>query len=101
MALPRSFVFITFVSVCAFVLVRFTMADASCPLLDKFCGKYYFNDDRRYNFVAAEKFASEDEKLKMIRLFRPNARSEDDLFVHDTLYNIETAEQGNKLVMTC
>merc|ERR1719324_970889 len=120
MALPRSFVFITFVSVCAFVLVRFTMADASCPLLDKFCGKYYFNDDRRYNFVAAEKFESEDEKLKMIRLFkpsvpkarenmpalkimmlRPNARSADDLFVHDTLYNIVVSDKGDSLVMDC
>merc|ERR1719355_364328 len=87
-------------------------------LLDQFCGKYYFNDDRRYNFVAAERFESEDEKLQMINLFkpsvpkaredmpalkimmlRPRARSEDDLFVHDTLYNIQMREQGNNLVM--
>merc|ERR1711948_157449 len=87
---------------------------------DQFCGKYFFNDDRRYNFVAAEKFESEDEKAKMIRLFKPsvpkaredmpalkimmlkpNARSEDDLFVHDTLYNIQIKDQGSNLVMEC
>merc|ERR1719379_3272332 len=96
------------------------MPNASESLLDKFCGKYYFNDDRRYNFVAAEKFESEEEKIKMIRLFkpsvpkaredmpalkimmlRPGARSTNDLFVHDTLYNIETADKGTTLVMNC
>merc|ERR1711879_513053 len=85
-----------------------------------FCGKYYFNDDRRYNFVAAEKFESEEKKAKMIRLFkpsvpkaredmpalkimmlRPGARSANDLFVHDTLYNIETVDKGNALIMKC
>merc|ERR1712039_1104184 len=55
-------------------------------------------DDRRYNFVAAEKFESEDEKHKMIK---PNARSEGDLFVHDTLYNIQIKDQGSYLVMEC
>merc|ERR1719272_2293857 len=108
---------IAFVFVLAVVLAQFNTANTSSSLLDKFTGKYYFNDDRSYNFVAAEKFESEDEKLKMIRLFKPsvpkasenmpalkimmlkpNARSEDDLFVHDTLYNIEVAEHGNKLV---
>merc|ERR1719265_3129808 len=121
MAQPRSLaLLIFFVSALTVVLAQLTMADTSTSLLDKFCGKYYFNDDRRYNFVAAEKFESEDEKLKMIRLFKPsapkaredmpalkimmlkpNARSEDDLFVHDTLYNIEIKDQGNKLVMEC
>merc|ERR1719248_268530 len=111
---------IAFVSASAVVLAQLHMAEASNSLLDKFCGKYYFNDDRRYNFVAAQKFESEDEKLKMIRLFKPsvpkaredmpalkimmlkpNARSEDDLFVHDTLYNIEVTENDNTLVMNC
>mmetsp|Transcript_56503 Transcript_56503/g.89539 ORF Transcript_56503/g.89539 Transcript_56503/m.89539 type:complete len:172 (+) Transcript_56503:2-517(+) len=97
-----------------------SMAGTSSSLLGKFCGKYYFNDDRRYNFVAAEPFDSDDEKIKMLRLFkpsvpkaredmpalkimmlRPNARSENDLFVHDTLYNIEMEDQGSKLIMNC
>merc|ERR1719171_284140 len=88
--------------------------------LDQFIGKYYFNDDRRYNFVAAEKFESEEEKIKMIHLFkpsvpkaredmpalkimmlRPGARSADDLFVHDTLYNIVVSDKGGSLVMDC
>eukprot|EP00931_Biecheleriopsis_adriatica_P003790 TRINITY_DN105548_c0_g1_i1.p1 TRINITY_DN105548_c0_g1~~TRINITY_DN105548_c0_g1_i1.p1 ORF type:complete len:180 (+),score=39.31 TRINITY_DN105548_c0_g1_i1:46-585(+) len=96
------------------------MASTSDSLLDQFCGKYYFNDDRRYNFVAAEKFESEEEKLKMIRLFkpsvpkaredmpalkimmvRPGAASEDDLFVHDTLYNIVISDKGSHLIMDC
>jgi len=106
------------VFVAAAVLAQLTMATtSSTQLIDKFTGKYYFNDDRQYNFVAAEKFESEDEKLKMIKLFKPSVPKarEDmpalkimmlkpngrDLFVHDTLYNIEMAEQGNKLVMTC
>jgi hypothetical protein len=96
------------------------MLSTAESLLDKFSGKYYFNDDRRYNFVAAEKFESEDEKIEMIRLFkrsvpkaredmpamkimmlRPGAKSEDDLFVHDTLYNIEILDNGSNLVMKC
>jgi len=96
------------------------MSDTSDSLLNKFVGKYYFNDDRRYNFVAAEAFKSEEEKIQMIKLFkpsvpkaredmpalkimmlRPNARSANDLFVHDTLYNIETVDKGNILVMNC
>merc|ERR1712228_175552 len=89
-------------------------------LFDQFCGKYYFNDDRNYNFVAAEKFKTEEEKTAMIRLFkpsvpkaredmpalkimmlRPGARSEDDLFVHDTLYNIVVRDNGGTLLMDC
>merc|ERR1719350_700878 len=89
-------------------------------LLDQFCGKYYFNDDRRYNFVAAEKFESQEEKSEMINLFKPSvpkaredmpalkimmlkpgAGNEDDLFVHDTLYNIVINDKGNTLVMDC
>jgi len=113
-------------------------------LLDKFCGKYYFNDSRNYNFVAVTKFQTEQEKLDMIRLFKPSvpkaredmpalkimmrrpgtgiqlayrlarilqaawqngsqqhARSEDDLFVHDTLYNIAIHDRGSELVMEC
>merc|ERR550537_1594745 len=96
------------------------MSDTSGSLLNKFVGKYYFNDDRRYNFVAAEAFKSEEEKIKMIRLFkpsvpkaredmpalkimmlRPGARSADDLFVHDTLYNIVVSDKGGSLVMDC
>eukprot|EP00441_Pelagodinium_beii_P039414 CAMPEP_0197634186 /NCGR_PEP_ID=MMETSP1338-20131121/10358_1 /TAXON_ID=43686 ORGANISM="Pelagodinium beii, Strain RCC1491" /NCGR_SAMPLE_ID=MMETSP1338 /ASSEMBLY_ACC=CAM_ASM_000754 /LENGTH=149 /DNA_ID=CAMNT_0043206005 /DNA_START=105 /DNA_END=554 /DNA_ORIENTATION=- len=97
------------------------MTVTSDSLIDKFCGKYYFNDDRRYNFVAAEKFATEEEKKKMIRLFkpsvpkasedmpalkimmlRPGARSEDDLFVHDTLYNIVVRDNvRDYLIMEC
>jgi len=96
------------------------MSATSESLLNKFVGKYYFNDDRNYNFVAAEPFKSEDEKIQMIRLFkpsvpkaredmpalkimmlRPGARTGDDLFVHDTLYNIETIDRGNTLVMNC
>merc|ERR1712113_833731 len=96
------------------------MAGTASASLDQFCGKYYFNDDRRYNFVAAEKFHSEEEKLKMIRLFKPSvpkaredmpalkimmlkpgASSEDDLFVHDTLYNIVISDNGSALVMHC
>merc|ERR1711924_385498 len=65
-------------------------------------------------------FESEDEKLKMINLFKPsvpkaradmpalkimmlksNARGENDLFCHDTLYNIEIKDLGSKLVMEC
>merc|ERR1719330_1178577 len=91
-----------------------------CDSLDAFIGKYYFNDDHGYNFVAAEKFESEEEKVKMIRLFkpsvpkaredmpalkimmlRPGATSEDDLFVHDTLYNIVVSETDHTLVMHC
>merc|ERR1719362_881472 len=89
-------------------------------LLDQFCGKYYFNDDRRYNFVAAEKFESQEEKIRMIHLFkpsvpkaredmpalkimmlRPGATKEDDLFVHDTLYNFIVSEKGDTVVMDC
>merc|ERR1712146_34416 len=63
---------------------------------------------------------SEEEKVKMIRLFkpsvpkaredmpalkimmlRPGARREDDLFVHDTLYNIVVSDEGGSLVMRC
>merc|ERR1719330_705803 len=92
----------------------------SDSLLRQFIGKYYFNDDRRYNFVAAQEFNSEEEKIKMIRLFepsvpkaredmpalkimmlRPGASSEDDLFIHDTLYNIVISDNGNTLVMKC
>merc|ERR1719451_84769 len=75
MAQVSSLVFIiAFVSALAAVLAQLHMTDTSSSPLDtsKFCGKYYFNDDRRYNFVAAEKFDSEDEKLKMIRLFKPS-----------------------------
>jgi hypothetical protein len=36
-----------------------------------------------------------------IMMPRPRARSEDDLFVHDTLYNIQMREQGLNLVMEC
>ncbi|CAK0859179.1 unnamed protein product [Prorocentrum cordatum] len=97
-----------------------SMSGAEHPLLDKFCGKYFFNDDRRYNFVAAEKFDSEEEKADMIRMFapqvpkaredmpalkimmlRPGAKSEEDLFVHDTLYNIVIRDEGSILVMEC
>merc|ERR1719510_776914 len=96
------------------------MSSISDSQLEQFIGKYYFNDDRRYNFVAAEKFDSDEEKISMIRLFkpsvpkaredmpalkimmlRPGARSEDDLFVHDTLYNIVISDQGSSLVMEC
>merc|ERR1712159_634209 len=96
------------------------MSPTSDSLLNNFVGKYYFNDDRNYNFVAAEPFKSEEEKIKMIRLFKPsvpkaredmpalkimmlkpNARHEDDLFVHDTLYNINITDEGSKLVMSC
>jgi hypothetical protein len=99
---------------------RGEMSSISETVLDQFCGKYYFNDDRRYNFVAAAKFESEEEKIQMIKLFkpsvpkaredmpalkimmlRPGARSEDDLFVHDTLYNIEIGDNGSNLVMNC
>lgn len=91
----------------------------SHSLLDQFTGKYYFNDDRRYNFVAAEKFESEQEKIKMIQLFKPSVpkaredmpalkimmqrpgANEGDLFVHDTLYNIVVSDTGNTLVMNC
>merc|ERR1711907_154588 len=73
--------------------------------LDAFCGKYYFNNDHSMNFVAAERFNSTDEQTKMLRLFHdiddPKARH--DLFVHDTLYNIEiTPDQGDgRMVMNC
>lgn len=96
------------------------MSVTSDSLLQKFCGKYFFNDDRSYNFVAAEKFDSEEEKIKMISLFRPSvpkaredmpalkimmlrpgARNENDLFVHDTLYNIVISDKGSTLVMDC
>merc|ERR1712151_1081506 len=72
------------------------------------------------NFVAAEKFKTEEDRTAMIRLFkpsvpkaredmpalkimmlRPGARTEDDLFVHDTLYNIVTRDEGDTLVMEC
>jgi len=95
-------------------------SSAGHPLLDKFCGKYFFNDDRRYNFVAAEKFDPEEEKGQMIKMFapyvpkaredmpalkimmlRPGARNEDDLFVHDTLYNIVIRDEGSTVVMEC
>merc|ERR1712190_323977 len=88
------------------------MSDTPDSLLSKFVGKYYYNDDRNYNFVAAEPFKSEEEKNQMIRLFkpsvpkaredmpalkimmlRPGARTGDALFVHDTLYNIETTDR--------
>merc|ERR1712061_424076 len=63
---------------------------------------------------------SEEEKIQMINLFkpsvpkaredmpalkimmlRPGARSEDDLFVHDTLYNIVVLDNGGTLLMDC
>merc|ERR1719160_1478071 len=119
MAQVRFFVCLAVASLLA-VLAQLYKMDTSSSALDKFCGRYYFNDDRRYNFVAAEKFKSEEEKINMIRLFkpsvpkaredmpalkimmvRPGARSENDLFVHDTLYNIETVDKGNILVMNC
>merc|ERR1719353_2673219 len=100
---------------------QLTMEKSSSSPIDTFCGKYYFNDDRRYNFVAAQQFDSEDEKLQMIKKFKPSvpkaredmpalkimmrkpgASSDDDLFVHDTLYNIEIKDQGkDKVVMSC
>merc|ERR1719446_1789401 len=121
MAQVRSLVFaIVAVVTLVVALAQIPMATTSDSPLDNFCGKYYFNDDHRYNFVAAEKFESEEEKLKMIRLFKPSvpkaredmpalkimmlkpdARSANDLFVHDTLYNIEVIDQGSKLVMKC
>merc|ERR1719326_2562610 len=74
------FLIFTIVSASAFavVLAQLHMAhisssgNISSNPLDKFCGKYYFNDDRRYNFVAAEKFQSQEEKIKMINLFKPS-----------------------------
>merc|ERR1719353_655916 len=99
---------------------QLTMEKSSSSPIDTFCGKYYFNDDRRYNFVAAQQFDSEDEKLEMIKKFKPsvpkaredmpalkimmlkpNARSTDDLFCHDTLYNIEISDKGSQLIMSC
>jgi hypothetical protein len=106
---------------------QLSMEKSSSSPIDMFCGKYYFNDDRRYNFVAAQHFDSEDEKLEMIKKFKQsdqknlqsvqkasedmpalkimmlksNARNADDLFCHDTLYNIEISEKGSQLIMSC
>merc|ERR1719394_45337 len=115
-----SFLFVIFVSAFVAVIATFSMTDAPNSALDNFCGKYYFNDDRRYNFVAAEKFESQEEKSEMIILFKPSvpkaredmpalkimmlkpgARNEDDLFVHDTLYNIQVKDVGSQLLMEC
>jgi len=89
------------------------------PLLDDFCGKYYFNNDQSMNFVAALPFASAEEQTSMLELFRdieaPKPRHDlpalaimmrrpnGELFVHDTLYNIEIVkdQRDGKTVMTC
>merc|ERR1711907_640123 len=95
-------------------------AMSSSPLLDAFCGKYFFNNDQSMNFVAAAKFSSDKEKNEMLDLFRhvddPKPRRDlpalkimmrrpqsNELFVHDTLYNIEvTDDPGNgKMLMHC
>merc|ERR1711907_354117 len=88
--------------------------------LDLFCGKYYFNNDHSMNFVAAAKFDSNEEKIRMLELFRdiedPKPRSDlpalkilmrrprsNELFVHDTLYNIEieSDQTTGRMVMYC
>merc|ERR1711920_564131 len=45
--------------------------------------------------------AREDMPALKIMMLRHDARSEDDLFVHDTLYNIAISDGGNTLVMEC
>merc|ERR1711871_1301591 len=90
----------------------------STSLLNAFTGRYYFNNDQRMNFVAAENFDSDEEKRQMLELFHyikdPKPRHDlpalkimmlrsdsDSLFVHDTLYNIEISDHSDKLVMNC
>merc|ERR1719156_245393 len=98
------------------------MSTSSHSGLDPFIGKYYFNDDPSYNFVATEKFQTDQEKLDTLAKF-PNIRNPSvnpnqpalkivmktnggrgpGLFMHDVLYNIsiEEREGGKLLVMNC
>lgn len=92
---------------------------SSMKLIDEFCGKYYFNNDHSMNFVEAALFESEAEKIEMLERFpgiaTPEANHElpalkinmlrsgasDELFTHDTLYNIQIEEKSDEIVMHC
>lgn len=89
---------------------------SKCPAMDRFVGKYYFNDDTRMNFVKAEPFASEEEKASIFEKFsklKDTDRSlpamkvmmrsgeSSELFCHDVLYNIEIESSKDELMMRC
>ena len=91
----------------------------SSELIDKFSGKYYYNNDKSMNFVQAAPFENEEEKIEMLERFPnialPKANHDmpalkinmlrrgarDELFTHDTLYNIEIGETADEVVMHC
>lgn len=88
-------------------------------LIQKFYGKYFFNNNRQYNFVQAAPFDSREETIRMLERFpdiaQPKANRDlpalkinmlrrggsDELFTHDTLYNIEIDEGPDEIVMRC
>lgn len=91
----------------------------SANLITRFYGNYYYNNDRRMNFVQAAPFETENDKVQMLERFpditppkaahelpalkinmlRPDGSGK--LFTHDTLYNIEIEERPGEIVMHC
>ena len=88
-------------------------------LIRNFYGKYYFNNDHQYNFVQVAPFDDREEKVRMLKRFpdiappkadhdlpalKINMRrhgGSDEMFTHDTLYNVEIEERRDEIVMRC